>query len=379
MDLAAKMNQLDFYSDFETADLESAAAQRLWKAKHDLIDQSAASKRVKMLLHALADFPRSIGGERGVSHVTADVDDIGSRIGKVANTVRNYLKAAYETPYLELLNPQCTNAKRTYVIHWHAIFDRDTTAPNKRSPVVTPEDVTKTDKRCPVGVPEDGQKQSPPIPQGGQISPPRGSISKPEPLNLRGSGAQFEGLNSPQTPKKTLEDSYPKGNINNRLLKDSEDSSEARTGTKRAPVKDAWKKWTEAVETRDLNVAEHIHQLCQIAARLGIVRQDDDFDRSRIFVAAANQLRVGRNGAGRSLNALFRSNVYQNRWYGNQKDENVGRDQMRRAEVFLRCSSGQAEADRCKRILAQRLSLNEQESRFDREATEVEAIESSNG
>ena len=161
--------QLDFINDWEKAERDAEAAQRLWKAKHDIIDQSPASKRVKQLLHALADFPR-IGGERGVSHITVSIEEIGTRIGKgSSNTVTAWLKEAYATGYLELLNPDCKNTKRTYVIHWRSIFNGES-APDKRCSVNTPEDVEQTNKRCSVGIPEDGKIDSPDNPKRGSIS-----------------------------------------------------------------------------------------------------------------------------------------------------------------------------------------------------------------
>jgi hypothetical protein len=352
----SRTNQLDFINDFEAADRERQVAERQREVTHEIIDQSAADGTVKSLLHMLADFPRRTKDERGNWLITASIAKMESRLGRSRNTVRSYIRLAYRSGFLESLDPTIQHDERTYIIHWRSILDRELNEarPNKQSQDCPTEDdekdsipsSNKRDRDCST---EDGATRSTPRPEAGQSLAERWSISEPEVVNLTTSGGQLTGSKTPQTPEETPEDVF-KVNTSRKRLNESfglHQSADRAQVVQRVPK--AWPKWELAVTGKSLSDAEQVHQLYDVACKLGILLPSE-MNRLNFFSQAAMNERNRLRGKFDTPNGVFASNVYKGRWWHTNQDIDRGKAMMREAERYVRRSNVGDELERQKKL-----------------------------
>lgn len=345
-------SQRDFITDFFLpADHDRDRAERQRNSAHVIIDQSPADPRVKALLHALADFPKPTKDERGNWIIKVGVSTLEARLARSRNTVRTWLRMACHTPYLLLLDDSKSDEK-TYVVQWRKILDRELTNPNetnKRSAVTTTEDAESANKRIGTSATEDVSERSIHSIEGGQFPSGGGSIHEPRGVNFTPQGGQLTGVKSPHTPLlKTPENVFDR-DINKKRFQES-----LSKGGQNRPA-GFWSRWIAAVATRDLTNPQHVHELHFVAIQLEIVDEKDDLARGRIFAQAALNERLWRNGKTRGeRNSLFTSNVAARRWWCSCADDDVGRELMKRAEVYHRTNDAHSEMERLKKWAAER-------------------------
>lgn len=315
--------QLDFLREWEAAERAAEVANRQREMAHEIIDQSPADRRVKALLHMLADMPRPTKDERGNWYVTASNPIMCARLNRSRNSVREYIRLATKTTYLEILTRGGDADVGTYVIHWRSILDRELPQPDATSTAQR----SDTDLQDANSTADLGSGGSETIEGGGQYCDPGEAVPDHEGVSFDTEGGSIDRVNFDFDPvnssPKRLQNVLREEEIQNTSLNvldvfESPTEGQSRRNVRPMQLK-FWRQWEAAVAASDLAIPMHVEQLYEMITGMVVISRSEA-NRRRVFETAAMNERMWKLGQAKTRKGLFTTNVAHQRWWANHLD-----------------------------------------------------------